>query len=301
MKSVMSHDFSRAATTTAKRSTFDRSHGLKTTFDSGYLVPIEVQEVLPGDTVHMDATFLARTAPVVTPIMDNVFMDVHWFFVPSRLVWNNFTKMMGERTSPNDSIDYLTPQINSGNGFATGSLADYFGIPTKVKNLDVNVLPFRAYAKIWDDWYRDGNLQDSIIKFHEDLDDGNPHNINWNTLLKRGKRHDYFTSALPWPQRGEAVQIPLGTRADVYGTGQPLLVGEVSSYSSPHTINLHNGTKDFDLATNASVTGKASFATKGELGTNLPYLYADLSSAFYPAFCLCEERKQYLRIFQFRR
>ena len=279
MKSVMSHDFSRAATTTAKRSTFDRSHGLKTTFDSGYLVPIEVQEVLPGDTVHMDATFLARTAPVVTPIMDNVFMDVHWFFVPSRLVWNNFTKMMGERTSPNDSIDYLTPQINSGNGFATGSLADYFGIPTKVKNLDVNALPFLAYAKIWDDWYRDGNLQDSIIKFHEDLDDGNPHNINWNTLLKRGKRHDYFTSALPWPQRGEAVQIPLGTRADVYGTGQPMLVGEVSSYSSPHTINLHNGTKDFDLATNASVTGKASFATKGELGTNLPYLYADLSTA----------------------
>ncbi|CAJ0596475.1 unnamed protein product [Cylicocyclus nassatus] len=112
-----------------------------------------------------------------------------------------------------------------------------------------------------------------------DLDDGNPHNINWNTLLKRGKRHDYFTSALPWPQRGEAVQIPLGSRADVYGTGQPMFVGEVSAYNQPHSINLHNGTKDFDLATNASVTGKASFATKGELGSNLPYLYADLSTA----------------------
>lgn len=281
MKSVMTHDFSRIAQTDAKRSTFDRSHGLKTAFDSGYLVPIEVQEVLPGDTVDMDAAFLGRTAPTVTPIMDNVFFDTQWFFVPSRLIWNNFTKMMGERVNPNDSIDYLVPQLNSGNGFLVGSLADYFGIPTGVKNLDVNILPFRAYAKIWDDWYRDENLQDSIIKTFDDLGDGNPNSIAWNTLLKRGKRHDYFTSALPWPQKGDAVQIPLGTRADVYGTGQPTYVGNVSAYDEVRTLQLHGNTTDYQLNTTASTSGKASFATKGELESRsaLPYLYADLSSA----------------------
>ena len=278
MKSVMTHDFSRIAQTDAPRSTFDRSHGLKTAFDSGYLVPIEVQEVLPGDTVEMDAAFLGRTAPTVTPIMDNVFFDTQWFFVPSRLVWNNFTKMMGERINPNDSIDYLVPQLNSGNGFAVGSLADYFGIPTGVKNLDVNILPFRAYAKIWDDWYRDENLQESIIKTFDDLGDGNPNTIEWNKLLKRGKRHDYFTSALPWPQKGDAVQIPLGSDAPVYGySGQNLVLSSNSAfgYSSIQT----SGSKDLSLSSRLEA-GTLNVAPKGAT-TAQPNagLYADLSSA----------------------
>ncbi len=230
MKSVMKHDFSRIPRTDIPHSTFDRSHGLKTAFDSGYLVPIECQEVLPGDTVSMKGNFLARLPACVTPIMDNVFLETQWFFVPSRILWNNFVKMMGERVNPADSIDYLVPQIEApSEGFAVGSLADFFGIPTGVSGLKVNALPFRAYAKIWDDWYRDENLQDSIIQSSDDLGDSNG-TIPWNTLLKRGKRHDYFTSSLPWPQKGDGVELPLS------GNGQlmafPFNFGEEASYAA---------------------------------------------------------------------
>lgn len=244
MKSVMNHNFSRIPRTEIPHSVFDRSHGLKTAFDSGYLVPIECQEVLPGDIVHMEGNLLARLAPVVTPVMDNVFLETQWFFVPSRLLWTNFTKMMGERVNPADSIDYLVPQIEApAGGFDVGSLADYFGIPTGVSGLKVNALPFRAYAKIWDDWYRDENLQDSIIQSSDDLGDSNG-NILWNTLLKRGKRHDYFTSCLPWPQKGEGVELPLGESADVY------LNGEVNFHGSSHP-------EAFRLATPGGVKSKS--------------------------------------------
>lgn len=216
MQSVMKHDFSRIPTTDMPRSGFDRSHGLKTAFDSGYLVPIEIQEVLPGDDVSMDANIFARLAPAVTPVMDNVFLETQWFFCPSRLLWTNFVKMMGERVNPRDSIDFLVPQITAPeSGFAVGSLADYFGIPTGIGGLKVNALPFRMYAKVWDDWYRDENLQNSIIQSSDDLGDSNG-SIPWNTLKKRGKRHDYFTSALPWPQKGEGVELPLGASAPIY-------------------------------------------------------------------------------------
>ena len=236
MKSVMLHNFSRIPQTEIPHSTFDRSHGLKTAFDSGYLVPIECQEVLPGDIVDMDATFLARLAPSVTPIFDNVFLDTSWFFVPSRLLWTNFTKMMGERVNPADSIDYLVPQLEAPEGgFAVGSLADYFGIPTGVAGLKVSALPFRAYAKIWDDWYRDENLQNSVIQSSDDLGDSNG-TIAWNTLLRRGKRHDYFTSCLPWPQKGDGVELPIGNNAPVVGNG--------------NVLGLTNGTDSFGLTTN---------------------------------------------------
>ena len=217
MKSVMSHDFARIPRSEIQVSTFDRSHGLKTAFDSGYLVPIFLDEVLPGDTFKLRASMLAKMlSPMVSSPMDNIFLDTQWFYVPSRLLWNNFTRMMGERPNPGDSIDYLCPQLESGtDGFAVGSLADYFGIPTGVPGLKVNALPFRAYAKIWDDWYRCEYLQNCIINEYDDLGDANPNNIAWNTLLKRGKRHDYFTSALPWPQLGEGVELPLQGSAPV--------------------------------------------------------------------------------------
>lgn len=241
MKSVMNHDFSRIPRTEIPRSTFDRTHGLKTAFDSGYLVPVEVQEVLPGDTVDFDATFLARLPSTVTPIMDNVFLDTHFFYVPSRLLWTNFVKMMGERVNPRDSIDYLVPQLTApSGGFSVGSLADYFGIPTGVAGLSVNALPFRAYAKIWDDWYRDENLQDSIIQSTDDLGDSNG-TISWNTLLKRGKRHDYFTSCLPWPQKGEGVELPLGGLAAVQVGRDPLEINGATESSTPLYLKLPNG------------------------------------------------------------
>lgn len=270
MKSVMSHNFSRIPSTAIPRSTFDRSHGLKTAFDSGYLVPIECQEVLPSDTVSMDANMLARLAPVVTPIMDNVFLETHWFFVPSRLLWTNFTKMMGERVNPADSIDYLVPQLQAPEGgFPVGSLADYFGIPTGVSGLKVNALPFRAYAKIWDDWYRDENLQDSIIQSSDDLGDSNG-TIAWNTLLKRGKRHDYFTSCLPWPQKGDGVELPIAGTVDVYGTGQPIHMTDGSG--NYFSITKRGGNSYYTVETGEPIVDSmlpATTAQKGGLAQGL--------------------------------
>lgn len=283
MKSVMSHNFSRIPRTEINHSTFDRSHGLKTAFDSGYLVPIECQEVVPGDTVSMDAKFLARLAPLVTPIMDNVFLDTQWFFVPSRLLWTNFVKMMGERVNPADSIDYTVPQITAPTGgFPVGSLADYFGIPVGVAGLSVNALPFRAYAKIWDDWYRDENLQNSIIQSSADLGDS-AGTIAWNTLLKRGKRHDYFTSCLPWPQKGDGVELPLSGNAPVrfgaasdydslvlygsHGDATGNQVGFTASQVSSGDKLVPAGLKDGGLWEAVNSRGKANL------------LYADLSQA----------------------
>ena len=257
MKSVMTKDFSRIPQVDINRSKFNRSHGLKTAFNAGYLVPIEVQEVYPGDEVDYNSRALIRLAPCVTVPMDNVFLDMQAFFVPSRLLWTNWAKMLGERVNPNDSIDFLVPVINSGEeGFAEESLADYFGIPTKVPNLDVNCLPFRAYQKIWDDWYRDENLQNSMIQSSDDLGDTGGE-VEWTKLQRRGKRHDYFTSALPWPQREEGVNLPLGTFAPVVGNGNVL--GMTA-----------NGTDYYRLANNPTLVAAEDLGGDLSIGVTTP-------------------------------
>ena len=223
MKSVMTHQFSQIPQANIERSSFDRSHGYKTTFDSGYLVPFYVDEVLPGDTFNVNATTFARLATPACPIMDNMYLDTFYFYCPSRLLWNHWVNMNGEQTNPGDSTDYLVPTL-SGN-FAEGSLADYLGIPIST-DVTVNSLPFRMYAKVWDDWFRDENLQNSILSDASCFGDGPDDAAKLNVLKRRGKRHDYFTSALPWPQKGPGVELPLGETAPVYGNGFSMVLNQ---------------------------------------------------------------------------
>ena len=207
------HLFSQIPRAEIQRSNFNRSHGLKTTFNSGYLVPFYVDEVLPGDTFNLKATLFGRLATPVVPFMDNLYLETFFFFVPNRLVWDNWQKFNGEQENPGDSTDFLVPTLVA-NTWQVGSLADYFGIPTGVNLSGINALPFRAYNLIYNEWFRDENLQDSLTV---NKGDGPDPVANYN-LVRRGKRHDYFTSCLPWPQKGPGVEINLGATATLDGT-----------------------------------------------------------------------------------
>ena len=213
MKSSNQHLFSQIPRADIQRSSFNRSHGYKTTLDSGYLVPFFVDEVLPGDTFNLKATLFGRLATPVVPFMDNMYLETFFFFVPNRLVWDNWQKFNGEQKNPGDSTDFLIPTLEAGK-HEVGSIADYFGIPTGVSLDKINALPFRAYNLIYNEWFRDENLQDSL---EVPTGDG-PDPINKYNLVRRGKRHDYFTSCLPWPQKGPGVELPLGSTANLNGT-----------------------------------------------------------------------------------
>lgn len=230
MKSVMKHLFSQIPKAQISRSVFDRSHGWKSTFDSGYLVPFLVDEVLPGDSYKVKFNFLARLSTPVVPTMDNLFLDTFYFFVPYRLLWKHWEQFNGQQDYPGASTDYLVPQTTApaDKGFDVGSLEDYFGLPTGIKGIKANELAARAYALIWNEWFRDENLQNPInlstyaeISTADGLDDvgmGDRGFVGQHKLLRRGKRHDYFTSALPWPQKGPGVEIGLAGNAPITGS-----------------------------------------------------------------------------------
>lgn len=212
-QSVMQHNFSVAPQAVVPRSSFDRSYGIKTTFNAGYLIPFHVDEVLPGDTHNLQATIFARFATLLFPLMDNVHLDCFFFFVPNRLVWEHWEQFNGYQANPGDSTSYVLPTVTSANttDFGETTIYDYFGIATKKSGVAIQSLPLRCYSLIWNEWFRDENLQNSVT---QNFDDG-PDAPSDFTLLRRGKRFDYFTSSLPTPQKGAAVSLPLGTSAPV--------------------------------------------------------------------------------------
>ena len=272
----MNHSFSKAPTADIPRSSFDRSHGLKTTLDAGKLVPIFVDEVLPGDTVSLNPTLFARVNTLLYPIMDNMFLDVHFFFVPYRQVWDNWKKFCGEQVDPGDSTDYVIPKVNTQNyTWQEHSLGDYFGLPTKVTGVASSELPFRAYYHIYNEWYRDQNLIDS-----KDFNKGDSASSysNWQ-VLNRGKRHDYFTSCLPWPQKGDSVELPLGGQAPVSGLG---VTGTSSTnYSSTYYDSVGTNMQYYPVndTTTDNFVVKMQNSGQPASSTNLPQVYADLSQA----------------------
>lgn len=286
LPSVMKHTFSQVPRANIPRSQFKRSCGHKTTFDAGYLVPVFIDEVLPGDTFNLNMTAFGRLATPEFPFMDNLFLDSFFFFVPNRLLWDNWERFNGAQDDPGDSTDYLIPTMTStaGTGYLANSLHDYFGIPTEVPGLVHSSLWHRAYNLIWNEWFRDENLQNSVVV---DTDDG-PDSPTDYVLLRRGKRHDYFTSCLPWPQKGPSVDLPLGTLAPVFGDGKAL--GLTDGTNNLGMRGVSGGTtavqayvNAYDKAVGTIVgtpgTSAINTAAVGVVQTGASGLYADLSDA----------------------
>lgn len=261
------------------RSRFDLSFSHKTTFFDTKLFPVMIEEVLPGDTFDVKVAHVIRMLTPVTPLMDNMFVDFHFFFVPCRLVWENWERFQGAQDDPDSSTDFLIPTLAVGTtgSITEGSLGDYFGIPL-VSARDatdvLNALPFRGYRLIWNQWYRDQDLQDSVTV---DIGDGPDAYVQQNDLLPRAKAKDYFSSCRPEPQKGPDVLLPIGSTAPVESTGDPFQV--VGAASGPQTTTVwRTGTTDLSLNSGAGWANAEQLKFGDDTG-----LQTDLSAALGPS------------------
>ena len=277
-----------------RRSTFDRSHSLKTSFNVGDIVPFFVDEVLPGDTFNVDTSKVVRLQTLLTPVMDNIYLDTYFFFVPNRLTWSHWKQFNGENTESAwiPQTEYEIPQITApaDSGWSVGTIADYFGVPTGVPNLSVSALPFRAYALVMNEWFRDENLSDPLVV---PVDDATVAGVNTGTFVtdvakgglpyKAAKYHDYFTSCLPSPQKGPDVLIPVASAGNyaVVGNGKSLgltdgsLTGLFGYQSVPggSTLAVNSGTLGSSVGTavpsSSNLNGSVGVATVSQLGDDL--------------------------------
>lgn len=268
MPSNMSHNFARVPQANIPRSQFRSPYRHITAFNSGYLVPFLVDEVLPGDTFNDKFSFFGRLSTQVVPIMDNLYLDTFHFYIPNRLIDENWEKLMGQQENPDDSIDYLVPQIAAPatTGFAVGSLFDFMGIVPGKTGFNIDAYWPMGYNLVWNTFFRDQNLQDSVY-----FDKGpGPHDATHFNLLRRGKRHDYFTSCLPWPQKGQAASLAFTGSA-------PVMVN--TAVSGNQSVFPNTGSNPKSVAMVAPQSG----------GGNP--LYADLSDA--SAFTINEFRQAF--------